>query len=843
MRIIAQQVFRSVEPYRIVADLRLPIEERDGLFFTKHPQQPEHSMQIGPSEFIGMGYDSPTPACNFFDFLALHFGTYEEAMDHVIDQYHNLAALPIGITLESIQGQMVEALKNDRSQFEEILALQGPLRDREDSLVGAYLYCRRIGLSPDHAWRMMYVARGSKLNHILHYVDEEDKFDDATHYLVFPYFKNYHTFALLKIHNTDGKFIRSIELNTSRFMFFGLHTVLPDVEQTRIFEKPEDALAMHSHAMDAGDFRVGFTHVSFDPNTEVIDPPLKSGVFMAGQNTDFNTLVKNRLAFENFFVGDADRKFAETIDAMPWENYAVNRVVDALNADNYNYSPRVSIMVESLRGDPHVCNRLMVYLKQCGQKVIVDRIRKHVDTQQVYSIGSLRIVETSTGYVAKKAGTNVSSHFTNFLIKIDRTLWFEESEEAYYSGRILINGQQVPFLISHTESQQPRNIVVQAHRAIHRAGLGSEGTLPTITDTTLQGKLVDIINLQTGNKPKLIGVQRLGWNSTKTRFLAPAWEIKTLGISPTSRIIHPESKTIASYFSPREYRVTQSFEGATPQARYLIALLAASFTRAFLNQQTPTISIIRSPQSLALLKAVFRPLSQVEPVELSPNRRVVLETLSAHNFSGYPIFATCPDPTVLDNFNYPVFLLSETGMPLHEPLSAEHAAHITNLSHHVLTSLLLNFIRERLQAHGLVNTDEPPSIKDLALEGKRIIEARCGIENFDLFEPELPLMQAILSRITGDKVNEFFRYDLSMATVFIRSRRIPDVKRKPLFDELVAKNPEVKLHNEHYIACPADWFMDLLAKFYGRRIVLYHQPADSGPITEAQDGSELSETS
>jgi hypothetical protein len=370
----------------------LSIEEKDGLFFTQHPQQPEHSMQIGPAEFIGIRLRQPDTGLQYLRLYGFHFGTYEEAMDHVIDQYHNLAALPIGITLDSVKHQMVEALKDDRRQFEEILALREPLRDRSDNLVGAYLYCRRLGLSPDHAWRMMYVARGQKLNTILHYIDEESKFDAATHYLVFPYFKNYHTFSMLKVHDTDGKFLRSIDLSTSRFMFFGLHTIFPDVEQTRVFEKPEDALVMHSHAMDTGDFRVGFSHVSFDPNTEIIDPPLKFGTFMADQRTDFNTLVKNRMAFENFSIADANRKFAETIETTPWETYALNQVIAAYNHDN-TYSPQMSLMVESLRGDPAVCNKLISYLQQCGKQTIVERIRKHVDTRQVYSVGSLRIVE------------------------------------------------------------------------------------------------------------------------------------------------------------------------------------------------------------------------------------------------------------------------------------------------------------------------------------------------------------------------------------------------------------------------------------------------------------------
>lgn len=77
----AHQVFASVELYAVIADLQLPVAERDGAFYTPHPQDPEHELQIQGRQFIGSGYHNPTPGGNLFDFLALHFGSYDQGLD------------------------------------------------------------------------------------------------------------------------------------------------------------------------------------------------------------------------------------------------------------------------------------------------------------------------------------------------------------------------------------------------------------------------------------------------------------------------------------------------------------------------------------------------------------------------------------------------------------------------------------------------------------------------------------------------------------------------------------------------------------------------------------------
>src|SRR5260370_19733108 len=106
----------------------------------------------------------------------------------------------------------------------------------------------------------------------------------------------------------------------------------------------------------------------------------------------------------------------------------------------------------------------------------------------------------------------------------------------------------------------------------------------------------------------------------------------------------------------------------------------------------PPVRVMRSPQSVALLQSVLRTLGHVAAVELGPETKLVRQTLSIHNFCRYPLLATCPDATVLDAVNYPLFVLARSGMALNEPVESQALLHITSLSHQVITSVLLRLI-------------------------------------------------------------------------------------------------------------------------------------------------------
>jgi len=635
------------------------------LFFTPHPRDANYLLQIGSREFVGRS-DYPTPACDVFDFLALHFGSYGKAVDYVIDRYYNLASMPTGVSFDSVRDQLVESSKAAREQFETVLALREPLRTRSEKLLGGYLYCRRKELDLEHIWRMLYIVRGDDLNVVQQsWLGGEEAFEAGECYLICPYFKNRHTFGLLEIFNLDEQHLRTVHLNPTKHMFFGLQTCFPDNHQTHVVSTRQEAARMYSRAMENGDFKTGVVHVQFNPNGEPSsEPALRSGLFRVTKDTDFNTLVKHREAFEDLEIIDPEGRFAAAPKPVAWRQYGINSVIKALNEDPEDedrvYSLRTSGMIESLRDDSEAFPALLQYLEKHNQKSVLDRIRRQRGGQELFILRGIHVAESPLGYVATKPGTNLYSQFTNFVIKIDSRIWFEESEESYLRGRVLMNREFVPFLLSDAQMHQPKAILSQARGAASRAAIPNL-PMPTVTDEAHQGKLVSIINHQISNAPNIIGIQCLGWNNRKDRFIAPVWQARSLGLEPTSKAAHPESGILPRSFNFLDYKVVDDFSQVPPQARYLIALVAALLVRGFLNQQTPVIRILRNPQSFALLLSVFRPLGQVAPVELSPNRKLVRQALSIDNFSKYPIFATCPEMKALDGINYPIFLLCKIG--------------------------------------------------------------------------------------------------------------------------------------------------------------------------------------
>ncbi len=516
---------------------------------------------------------------------------------------------------------------------------------------------------------MFYPALGEAINRALHLpTDHVRALDPSGVYFIYPYFKNHHTFGVLQIDDENNNPVCTVRLNSSRYMWFGLHSCLPDIRETRAFGTREEALKMLGHSAETGAFRIGFVHVLFDPNKEATEPPMNSGVFLITASTDFNTLCNHRLSFKDFYIADGKRAYADDLPTKKWTDYAINQVITAFNVDG-EYSPQVAAMVESLQSDPPVLNTLLRHLEGTNHKELVERIRQQLEAQEFFFVDRMRIGETSSGYVIDNSETGFSSPFTNFLIQLDYSVWFQERGETYYGARVTLDGNSIPFLISNEERLNPQIILTKAQQAVNQTGMNKK--LPMITDPTFQNRLVAVIAQQTEGKPKFIGVELLGWNATKTRFISPSWEAGVSGLQRTSKILHPRAKIIPRYFGFQDVQILRDYSPAIAQARSLIALIAATLTRAFLNQQTPTIKILRSSQSLRLLKAVFRPLGQVMPIELGSKRRQVEQILSKGELCGYPIFVTCPDDTALDGLNYPLFLLGDSGLLLQECLDEQ----------------------------------------------------------------------------------------------------------------------------------------------------------------------------
>jgi len=335
---------------------------------------------------------------------------------------------------------------------------------------------------------MIYFAKGRDLNRVLqHRLERDDAFEADECYVVFPYMKNRHTFGLLETRDLilSEKHIRTVVLNPSRYLFLGLHTCFPNNRGTRVFSTIQEAASMFSSDTEQGHFLFGFLHTRFNPKCEINERPLRSGIFIVSENTDYQTLANTSGAFETFEVLDRGGRFAQASEPMSWHDYADTSVVRALS---------------EIPEDPE-------QLETQKQTAVVSRSQKQA-SQGFYVSGGMHILENSTGYLATKPGTDEVFPFANFVIRIDTGLWFPDSEEIYFAGWIIVSGQPVPFVISNSQMHQPKAILWQAQRAVNRSGIPNL-SMPTVTEPAHQRKLVNILAQQIGKKPTLTGVQVL----------------------------------------------------------------------------------------------------------------------------------------------------------------------------------------------------------------------------------------------------------------------------------------------------------------------------------------------
>jgi hypothetical protein len=244
--IATHHIFEELSPFQIVKDLGLQIEQKQGSYFTTHPKNKGHSFRITQTQFVGFP-NAPTPGCNAVDFLAMHFGSYSEAIDHLAQRYPHLVALPVGNTWAAAREQLAETMKAAREQFETILSLQNPLRSQSPELMNGFMYCRRKGLDPQHIWRMLYIVRGGHLNRVLQRLPNLVRpFDSNETYLVLPYFQDFCRFALLEVCDLNDKLLKTIPVNSCQHMLFGLHSCYAAQKTVHVVESPHEAAKAYS---------------------------------------------------------------------------------------------------------------------------------------------------------------------------------------------------------------------------------------------------------------------------------------------------------------------------------------------------------------------------------------------------------------------------------------------------------------------------------------------------------------------------------------------------------------------------------------------------------------------
>ncbi len=834
-----QQIFRDVQPYRVVADLGLPLEERSGAFATAHPRLPGARLHLLNQELVSDQPDCPFLAGGIFDFLAWHFeGDYARAGQYVVERYSNLAHHLVGRSLAHHLPQLVADLKRRRERFQAILNLKRALAAQAPSLMGQLFWFREQGLAAEHLSRMLYLAPGEELAPIFQAEHPRLKLSPEALYVLYTYFSDYHTVACIRLHSLERpELVQTIPLCPASHAYFGLHTCLPGHLDYRVYGSERSALAGYATAQAAGHYQVGCLQVRLDPAASFSEFKLPSGTFLVSGSDSFNDLVRRRSAFHNFQVAHDLGAVTALAELRPvaWEQYVPQEFFRLLGHGR-EPTPALVAFMDSLKTDRVMFERLTRHLGASTQEraQLLLRLNQFMSQGATAIFGDIQISETAAGYRArriKSGGEGVM--FTNFVIKLDHNVCFESDLGVFHVGRLIINQTVYPLCLPHSALAHPNELVERAQAAVIRHALPGAQDVPMVTDSTFRNKLASLLQQQAAGLPKVSGVDRLGWNATRTQFGTPLWRMDVSGRQPTSRIPYPNAEYLLQNYSFENYRLAEPALPVLPEVRYFAALLVSMLVRSYLKLACPSVRVLRNSKSVSLLHALFLPLGQTSPYEFNPNIRGQGPRPLLHGcFSGYPLFGYCSNPKVLAGVELPLFLLSDQGLSFQAELPAEDYPQVCTFAHHLIQRVLLGLLRDGPKAHDLVLVDVP-GVSDLAFEGKRAVERYYPECDFSLFTANLPRFKHLLSQIAFDELPRYFKFDLAQQTVRLNFRPLKGHDRKEIRDELQTRNPEVALQREHWLVAPAEFMLDLLSQFYDQPVrLLAASGAEEAPLTE-----------
>src|SRR5207244_964917 len=154
--------------------------------------------------------------------------------------------------------------------------------------------------------------------------------------------------------------------------------------------------------------------------------------------------------FSQFEVAEFKEQLVDRFRTFSWEEYALKRLLKAL--EERHTSPQLlPEMLESLKNDPQIMAVLIGHLERLDQRATAQQIRQQLANPKTFTVGRLRIEESSNGYVAQHSRRDSSAFFTNFLVRVDHNIWFGAMQETYHRLRVILGGKEFPFLISDNQ--------------------------------------------------------------------------------------------------------------------------------------------------------------------------------------------------------------------------------------------------------------------------------------------------------------------------------------------------------------------------------------------------------
>ena len=660
------KLFETIRPLRLAQDLNLSIVEHDdGFYFIKDPLANKKLWYLKDSEFVSPDRFHDEKALNIVSFLVKYNNiSFEDAVDSIFNKYQAELNSPVLNELKWARVLISDYLEDIHNINK--LIQRGKKNLSTDN---KYTRCRQI-LSKscadvNYVFPIVSGVSGEEINEVidsLKYLKNLDKnqfrkrettnFFKDSRFLVIPTYASYGVPTFLRLVNEHTQACIDLNITEHSCGFFGLHSMPPTSNNTYVTDDSSSVMkqlkSFHNHGAPVSQSCVSIEHKDglYFPN------PLPRGIMVIDENTNINNILQTQESFRELAVIHKNQLFKSKFDqSFEARTYVINKFLDLDNAEKAKH-------VESIKNEPVTHSRLTQLLKRQRRLETLALIDSNLVETENFVINGSTIISTPDGYVAENGVRSLQ--FTNFTLSIKEAHVFRDSSDIYYTGQMSMSKKTYPFIISKVSTAHVRGIISACIYSVTSDSEFEDNEIntPALLDSTFGSTLRNLLNQATSRVPVKLGVNRLGWDTSFSRFQAPTWSCNGGEIESKYYFKHPNFKVFRNFDWSNLRSLTRARTYSNLGANTLIALTTSAIIRYYFNSRCKTIRIKNSKNNTQLLTAVLNVFGQLRAEEINPNLR---KTTTLQGIDGYPMVCYCSNLKVLDKISFPSFTLTEDG--------------------------------------------------------------------------------------------------------------------------------------------------------------------------------------
>lgn len=720
------KLFEAIRPLRLAQDLNLSVTEHDdGFYSIKDPLANKKLWYLKDSEFVSPDRFHAHKALNIVSFLSIYNNlSFEDAVDTLFKKYQVTLNNPILNELKWARVLIADYL-------EDIHKLNNLLQKGKKDLATdpSYCKCRQLlkQYCPDlnYLYPVVSAVSGEELNEVLSsfkYLRNLDKntfcsrensnFFKTSRFLVIPTYASYGIPTFLRLVNEHTKSFIDLDITEHSRGIFGLHSLAPDSDTTYVLPDSSKVMQSLKNFYNHGK-PIGQSCVSIELKKDGLYFPqtLPRGVLVIEDDVNLNNLLSIQESFQDLGVIHKSKifksKFDQSFDAR---TFIINKFLALDHRDMPAY-------IEAIKNDPITYGRLIQQLRKLNRLSTLSLLDSNTVDNENFVINGSTIIATPDGYVAEKGVRSLQ--FTNFTISLKEAHVFRDSSDIYYTGQVSMSKKTYPFIVSKVSSAHVRGIISACIYSVtsDKDFKDDEINTPALLDSTFGSTLRNIINTAAARVPIKVGVNRVGWDSSFSRFQAPTWSCNGGEINSKFYFKHPNVKVFRNFTWDDSRYLKRARKYSHLGSNSLIALVTSSIIRYYFNSRCKTIRIKNTKQNTQMLSSILHVFGQKRVEEINPNLR---KTTTIQGVDGYPMVCYCSNIKILDKISFPSFTLTEDGNEF-DAESVDHVA-LRDFCNFYFPNLINYIIRTNGKFITTVNGD---SIEDQIQEGLNVMHKIC----------------------------------------------------------------------------------------------------------------------